>query len=154
LYPLINVLSDHDAQLLILNKGQKQANECHTYLKRKINKHTIAYFQIKPSHETWEPVFDGNDLNKIFNSFLNIFLSIYYPSFPLIQAKSKVKQNSWITPGIITSCKHKRELYKELQINHIIPFIPFRRSVQDYKIHMDMEMAIFLQVMLYNHKSM
>jgi hypothetical protein len=29
-----------------------------------------------------------------------------------------MNQNSWITPGIITSCKHKRELYKELQINN------------------------------------
>jgi hypothetical protein len=26
--------------------------------------------------------------------------------------------NSWITTGIITSCKYKRELYKELQINN------------------------------------
>jgi hypothetical protein len=24
-------------------------------------------------------------------------------------------QNSWITPGIVTSCKHKGELYKELK---------------------------------------
>jgi hypothetical protein len=59
--------------------------------------------------------FDGNDVNKIFNSFLNILLRIYYSGFPLIQTKNKVNQNSWITPGIITSCKHKRELYKELQ---------------------------------------
>jgi hypothetical protein len=29
-----------------------------------------------------------------------------------------MKPNSWITTGIITSCKHKRELYKELQINN------------------------------------
>jgi len=42
LYPPINGLSDHDAQLLILNKGQKKENECHTYIKRKINKYTIA----------------------------------------------------------------------------------------------------------------
>ena len=27
-----------------------------------------------------------------------------------------MNQNSWITPGIVNSCKHKRELYKELQI--------------------------------------
>jgi hypothetical protein len=65
-----------------------------------------------------EPVFDGNDVYKIFNSFLNIFLRIYYSSFPLIQANSKMNRNSWITTGIITSCKHKRELYKELQINN------------------------------------
>jgi hypothetical protein len=29
-----------------------------------------------------------------------------------------VNQNSWSTRGIITSCKHKRELYKELQNNN------------------------------------
>jgi len=28
-----------------------------------------------------------------------------------------MNQSSWISPGIITSCKHKRELYKELQNN-------------------------------------
>jgi hypothetical protein len=66
----------------------------------------------------WEQVFDGTDVNKSFNSFLNIFLRIYYSSFPLIQAKSKMNQNSRVTPGIITSCRHKRELYKELQNNN------------------------------------
>ena len=70
---------------------------------------------MKLSHEMWELVFDGNDVNKILNSFLNIFLRIYYSSFPLIQAKNKMNQNSWITPGVITSCKHERELRKELQ---------------------------------------
>jgi hypothetical protein len=29
-----------------------------------------------------------------------------------------MNQNSWITPGIITACKHKRELYKELNNNN------------------------------------
>jgi hypothetical protein len=29
-----------------------------------------------------------------------------------------MNQNSWITPGIITSCKHKRKLHKELQNNN------------------------------------
>jgi hypothetical protein len=89
---------------------------CHTYAKRKSNKYTIADFQLKLSHKTREPVFDGNDVNKIFNSF-PFFLRIYYSSFPLIQAKSNMNQNSCITPGI-TSCKHKRELCKELQINN------------------------------------
>jgi len=47
LYPLINGLSDHDAQLLILNKGQKREKKCHTYIKRKTNKYIIADFQLK-----------------------------------------------------------------------------------------------------------
>ena len=29
-----------------------------------------------------------------------------------------MNQNSWITPGVITSCKRKGELYKELQNNN------------------------------------
>jgi hypothetical protein len=73
---------------------------------------------LKLNHETWEPVFDGNDVNKIYNYFLNIFLRVYSSSFPLIQAKNKRNHNSWITPGIITSCKHKRELHKELPNNN------------------------------------
>jgi len=47
LYLLINGLSDHDAQLLILNRGQKKEKECHTYIKRKINKYTLADIQLK-----------------------------------------------------------------------------------------------------------
>jgi len=31
-----------------------------------------------------------------------------------------MNQNSWITPGIINSCKHKRQLYKKLQNNNNI----------------------------------
>jgi hypothetical protein len=88
LYPLINGLSDHDTQLLILNNGQKKEKECLTYIKRKINKYTLADFRLKLSHETWEQLFDENDVNKIFNSFLNIFLRIYNSIFSLIQAKN------------------------------------------------------------------
>jgi len=111
-------VSDHDAQMLILNKGQKKEEECYPYTNRKINKYTIADFQLNLSYEMWEQIFDGNDVNEIFNSFLNTFLRIYYSSFPLIRVKNKMNQNSWITPGIITCCKHKRELYKELQNNN------------------------------------
>ena len=118
LHPLINGLSDHDTQLLILNRGQKKEKECHTYIRRKMNNYSIADFQLKLIHETRESVSDGNDVNKIFNSFLDIVLRIYYSSFPLIQANNKMNQNLWITPEIITSCKHKRELSKELQNNN------------------------------------
>ena len=90
LYPSINGLSDHDAQLLILSNGEKKEKECHTYINSEINKYTIADFEFKLSHETWEQVFDGHDVNKILNSFLNIFLRIYNSSFPLTQVKTKM----------------------------------------------------------------
>jgi len=63
-----------------VGRGGKGMSYLH---KKKINKYTIADFQLKLSHEMWEQVFDGNDVNTIFNTFLNIFLRIYYSSFPL-----------------------------------------------------------------------
>jgi len=118
LYPLINGLSDHDAEMLILNKGQKKEKECYTYTKRKINKYTIADFQLNLRYEMWEQVFDGNVVNEIFNSFLNTFLRICYSSIPLIRVRNKMNQNSWITPGIITSCKYKYKYVKENYIRN------------------------------------
>jgi len=82
-------------------------------LKRKIKKYTIADFQLKLCHATWEPVFDGNEGNKIFNSVLNIFLRICYFSFPLIQVKNKMNENK-----NNNFLQHKRELYKGLKNNN------------------------------------
>jgi len=48
----------------------------------------------------------------MFNSFLNIYLSIFYSSFPLNKATNhNNNDNNWITLGIKTWCTHKRELY-------------------------------------------
>jgi hypothetical protein len=74
LHPFINGVSDHDAQLLILSKGERKERNVIFTSKEKINNCTIRDFQLKLRHEMWEQVFDGNDVNKIFNSFLNIFL--------------------------------------------------------------------------------
>ena len=39
-----------------------------------------------------------------------------------------MNQNSWITPGIITFCKHKRELHKELQNNNNVMLASYYRD--------------------------
>jgi len=44
-----------------------------------------------------------------------------------------MNQNSWITPGIIISCKHKREFYKELQSNNPTVGSYYRDTVYGYK---------------------
>jgi hypothetical protein len=54
IYPCINGLSDHDAQVLILHKALKQKKRYHTYIKRMINNDTITDFQLQLSQETWE----------------------------------------------------------------------------------------------------
>ena len=66
----------------------------------------------KLSCESWNTIFNSEDVNDMFNSFLNIYLRIFYSSFPLKKVISRNKNdNNWITTGIKTSCRHKRELY-------------------------------------------
>jgi len=67
--PLINGLSDHNAQLLTLRFTQQHIKDHSTSYKRNINHFTIADFLHKLSHETWASVFEINDVNIIFNSF-------------------------------------------------------------------------------------
>ena len=107
-----------------------KVKECHTYFKRKINKYTIADFQTNLSQETWE---HGTDVNEIFNSFLNIFLRIYNSSFPLTRVKNNLNQNAWITPGIMTFCKYKRELHKVLQNNNNATLVIIKVIVKYYQ---------------------
>ena len=73
---------DHDAQLIIINIPLIQSLDCQTYFRRKINTYTIVDFQIKLSYETWGSVFEGDEVNKILNSFLNTYLRILYSAFP------------------------------------------------------------------------
>ena len=82
-----------------------------TKLIRKIDEHTIFYFIYNISNKTWDSVFDATDVNRMFNSFLNTYLRIFNSCFPLIRTRTSKYNNNWITTGIRTSCKRKRELF-------------------------------------------
>jgi cystathionine beta-lyase family protein involved in aluminum resistance len=73
MYPHINRLSDHDAQIIKLNNLNTQGQYNTTQIIRNFNKHSITNFKFKPSVETWDDIFGGNDVNIIFNNFLNTF---------------------------------------------------------------------------------
>jgi hypothetical protein len=59
-----------------------------------------------------DTIFNSDNVNDMFNSFLNTYLRIFYSSFPHKKVISKNKSdNNNNTTGIKTSCRHKRELY-------------------------------------------
>ena len=60
---------------------------------------TIRYFQELLLMETWEVIYQGHDINKIFSNFLRIYLNIFEASFPVIY-RDKHKDNAWITRDI------------------------------------------------------
>ena len=64
------------------------------------------------SCEQWQDVFGVNDVNIMFNNFLNTYLRCYHSSFPVTKKYIyKHTQNEWITKGITVSCKRKKELF-------------------------------------------
>ena len=82
-YPIINDLSDHDAQSILIHNIFEQNSHSNFYFNQKIDKPSIRDFNTKLSYETWENIFGEDDVNTIFNNFLNTYLRIFYSNFPL-----------------------------------------------------------------------
>jgi hypothetical protein len=62
----------------------------------------------------------------MFNSFLDTYLKIVNSSFPLKRVHiTKNNNKNWITLGILTSCKRKRELFIARRISNNLDFIPY-----------------------------
>lgn len=81
IHPLINGLSDSDAQLIGLNNVVIPNQASKTYLIRNINRFTTADFQIQISYENLENIFSEKDVNSPFNNFLNTYLRLFDSSF-------------------------------------------------------------------------
>ena len=110
--PVINGVSDHDAQLLTISTDYSYVPTHRSKTVRKINKYTVSDFIDKLSCESWDSIVNSEDVNAMLISFLNIYLRIFYSSFPIKKVTNRNNNdNNWITLGIKTSCRHKRELY-------------------------------------------
>ena len=110
IHPLVNGLSGHDAQIITINNItlDKHINQAQSI--RKFNKFSISQFAVNLSYENWD-VFIEEDVNTVFNNFLNTYLRIFNSSFPLQKVYSTHNNKPWITTGITSSFQHKRECY-------------------------------------------
>ena len=90
--PIINGLSDHDAQSITLHSFYLRPPPKKMYINWE-DKHTINDFLIKLSYETRDTIFPTGDVNKMFNSFLDSYLKICYSSFLLktVHIAKKIK---------------------------------------------------------------
>ena len=87
---IINGVSDHDAQLLIITTDYSLVPTHTPKTIRKINKYTISDFIDKLNCESWDTAFNSEDVNTIFNSFLDTYLRIFYSSFPIKKASTQI----------------------------------------------------------------
>jgi hypothetical protein len=75
--PIINGLSDHDAQYLMINNTVSAGNlKRLKQRKRKVNNETIMQFHLLQKSEICESVYKDTDTNNKFKSFLYTFLNI------------------------------------------------------------------------------
>ena len=81
--PIMNSVSYHDARLLIIGTDYSHVPIHKFKTIRKINKHTVSDFVDKLRCESWDTISNSENINDMFNSFLNIYLRIFYSSFPL-----------------------------------------------------------------------
>ena len=93
IYSVINGLSDRDAQLITIYNIVPYLQENNILTIRKFNENSLNEFKNKLSLETWEDIFNEDDINNMFNAFLNRFLIIYYSTFPKKTINIKTKKN-------------------------------------------------------------
>jgi hypothetical protein len=68
---------DNDALLITLTNSYLPIKNIEPLFIRNINENTTAEFQLQLSWEQWDNVFGDNDVNKLFNNFLNTFLRCF-----------------------------------------------------------------------------
>jgi hypothetical protein len=106
-HPLINGLSDHDAQVINLSNIFCSVPKNLFSFARRIDNNSVRKFTDLLSHEIWEDVFQEYNVNIIFNNFLNTYLRIFYASFPIKKIKESHKPKPWLTYGIRILCANK-----------------------------------------------
>jgi hypothetical protein len=111
-FPIPNGISDHDAQLVMIHDITLPIPPKVSWITRKTDKYSLTDFNYRLSFEMWREVFEENDVNIMFNSFLFIFLRLFNTGFPNSTVKPHItKKKLWISSSIKTKCNIKRHLY-------------------------------------------
>ena len=74
-----NGFSDRDPLLLMLNNIRLHITTAQYTNSRLINECTLSEFQSKLSYEFWDSVFNGEDIDTIFNEFINTYFRFLWP---------------------------------------------------------------------------
>jgi hypothetical protein len=72
--PLINGLSDYDAQMIAIDSIMSPRQVCNLQYIRNYSNYNINKFQEMQSYELWDDVVTNDNVNNIFNTFLSTYL--------------------------------------------------------------------------------
>lgn len=112
---LISDISDHLPVFTLFDcELKKMENSTQMLYKREKNEQSINGLIFSLSIQDWSPVYNEVDVDKSYDTFLDIFMSLYDEHCPVKELLKKSKRNKspWLTKGIINACKKKNNLYK------------------------------------------
>ena len=83
MYPFINCLSDHDAQIVAFTDISISTSKQAFSLKRKVDSNTVNNFGYMLSYDNWENVFLEENVNTILITLSIFILGSFVQVFPL-----------------------------------------------------------------------
>ena len=102
--------SDHLAQVVKINtsKGNRKNK---MVLRRQLTNNNTEEFKNLLSEGSWNKVFNHSDVNSSLKAFMDIFLFCLETTIPYKRQKLReIKNNSWLTKGLINSSKRMKML--------------------------------------------
>lgn len=87
---------------------------------RKFNEENIKCFRDMVEKINWDDVYDQQDANKSYQSFIHLFKTVFNECFPLVSLKINKRHGfnkPWFTTGFLKSSRKKNRLYKRFISN-------------------------------------
>ena len=112
-------ISDHNATFIYVTLGKIKIRNNKINFKRTYSEGNIEYCKFMLQKENWADITSKPEVQRKTTEFNNLITQYFNIGFPikktLLKFGNNHKQKSWLTKGIITSCKRKRKLYKMCQ---------------------------------------
>ena len=112
---LINDISDHLPVFTIYDCNYKNKLDKQTEYKRVKSEETINALKNDLMAQNWDIIYQANEIDGAYETFLSIFRSLYDKNCPIQEYNRLLKYNKcpWITKGLQNACKKKNTLYRD-----------------------------------------
>ena len=113
---LISDVSDHLPIFSISSKSDASTNpEIQCSKQRKITNDTISILKAKLTAQDWTTVYESDNVNNAYDTFISIFTKHFNDSCPETTTRnvSRKQYKPWFTNGLKNACKKKNTLYKK-----------------------------------------
>lgn len=111
---LLNDISDHLPVFMVYDMNCKLIKEDSVSYRRIKTKQSLQDLKDDLAYYDWEFIYNESDVNAAYNSFLEIFITLYNKHCPIRKSRKKKESNTpCMTKGLLNACKKKNGLHKQ-----------------------------------------